>query len=336
MPDERPAIRISTGGHVRPRTGRSRFRPHRYDPGRSRSGAREQLRHRRHRRRRGTDRLLPAGAPEAVQGERRPVPHPVVRPRRGGGGADRGTGRLLRHQERQERSQRRGGGNHHQRGGCARGHLPADRDAGPGRGRARPPRPRGEDRQLSRRPALGRPQPGRHRVRGAGGGRHHPAPGGVPVPRGSPGRRPPVGAGARRRHPLPAVGPAVRPRRRDRSGHRPARLRTADRRQPVLGRPGLGHHPAAGAGGAVRHLRHHRLPVGVQSFGQQASGAHLPLHVGAARGSGGRFGGQRPHPVLLDIRRDLDVESVGGLRAVLRRVARHAARRRRRPRRPTS
>ena len=78
------------------------------------------------------------------------------------------------------------------------------------------------------------------------------------------------------------------------------------------------------------------IPVGVQSFGQQASGAHLPLHVGAAHGSGGRFGGQRPHPVLLDIRRDLDVEPVGGLRAVLRRVARHAARRRRRPRRPTS
>ena len=36
------------------------------------------------------------------------------------------------------------------------------------------------------------------------------------------GRRPPLGPAARRRHPVPAVQPAVRPRRRDRPGHRPA------------------------------------------------------------------------------------------------------------------
>ena len=132
------------------------------------------------------------------------LPHLVVRPRRGGSGAGGRGGGLPRHPERQGHRGQSCGHLDHDRGAGAGGHLPADRGPGPGRRRARPTCPRGQDRELSRRPAVGRPQPGRHRVRGAGGGGHHPAPGRVPVPGSRPGRRPPVGP----RSPTPASSPS--------------------------------------------------------------------------------------------------------------------------------
>ena len=73
-----------------------------------------------------------------------------------------------------------------------------------GRHRSRPTGPRHQDRQLSRRPAVLRAQPGRHRLRGARRGRHHPTAGRVPVPDRPPGRRRPIGPPARRRDPRPS------------------------------------------------------------------------------------------------------------------------------------
>ena len=78
----------------------------------------------------------------------------------------------------------------------------------------------GEDRQLPRRPAPVGPRQGRHRLRGARRGRHHPLRRRVPVPGRRADRPRPLGPQHRHRHPRAAGQPARGPRRRHQPGAR--------------------------------------------------------------------------------------------------------------------
>ena len=202
------------------------------------------------------------------------------------------------------------GGAHHHHAPAPVAHLPADRHAGARRHGAGPSRPGRQDRQLPRRPAVGRPQPGRHRLRGAGGGGHHPPGGRLPVPGGPAGRRPPLGPRARRRHPVAAVQPAVRPRRRHRPRHRPAagrrRSRTTNLYSGTTGRP------SSCSPAGSRPTRPSSTPPrsGPSSPPtspprRRSSSSRAPRH---RLGAGLR--GQRPHPVLVELGRHLDLEPV--------------------------
>ena len=51
---------------------------------------------------------------------------------------------------------------------------------------------------------------------------------------------------------------------------RPPGIGTPPRRQSLYGGPRFGHHHGAGPGGALRHLRQHRLVVGIQHLGHHS------------------------------------------------------------------
>ncbi len=229
----------------------------------------------------------------------------------GGGRRGRGPGRGHPggRPGRQFGGQEGGGGDDHDDHEAPRpgGHLSADRHPGARRRGAGPARAGREDRQLHRRPAVGRPQPGRRGVRGAGRRHVHPPGRRVPVPGGGPRRRPPLGTRARRGHPVAAVGPRLRPRRRHRPDPGAAGRRAHPRREHPRRRVRRGHLPSFRALRPLLHLHVDTAALGPRPHRLDAAGAHLLLLGHAPGRRGARLGGVGAHPVLVHLGRDLDL-----------------------------
>ena len=122
-----------------------------------------------------------------------------------------------------------------------------------------------------------------------------------------PGRRPPVGPGARRRHPLPAVQPAVRPRRRDRLRSSPSSPSSPLTDENLSTGAAVGHHPASRAG--WRPYSTFVNTASLWALDPSDTTPPAPIFQYSAAppaGLGGRLGSQRPHPLLVVVRRDLD------------------------------
>ncbi len=227
-------------------------------------------------------------------------------------------------------AERSGRSHHHDHHppGDARRLLPVARHPGTGRRRARPAGARHQDRELHRRPPVGRAQPGRHRLRGTGRGGDHPVGGRLPVPLGIVGRRPALGPRTRRRHPLAVVEPRLRARRRHRS-RVGAPFRRAAHRQEHPRRPvRISHYRRAGPGGALFDLREHGGGMGAGSVRRHAARSHLRLQRCSPGRGGARLRRVGAHPVLVLVRRHLAVEPEDGrLSPFLFRGTRHPHRR---------
>ena len=178
--------------------------------------------------------------------------------------------------------------------------CPADRNTRPGRHGPGPAGPGRQDRQLHGRPALVRPQPGRHRVRGAGGGSHHPAGGGVPVPAG---RRWSV-TSVRPGSPTPASSPSSPIR----SSSMPAASprcwpcwpspRSSTRTSLAAATASAIIHPPGGSPPTRRSPTPPRCGPSIRPTPRRRRRSST-YSATPARRVGGRFGAQRPHPVLV-------------------------------------
>ena len=228
---------------------------------------------------------------------------------------------LCGHPGGQQHGQQGGGGGHHRSGRGSWRHLPVDRCAGPRGSRTRPPGPRRQDRQLPGRPAVGRPQPGRHRVRRARGGCHHPPARRLPVPECPlvgdlrSAREPDVGILSQLSDPLfvhaGGIDPVI------------ALLASAPLIDDNLYTRGPGSAIIQEPGRVAPYATFVNT-ASLWAFNPTDNKPPAPIFhysTGAASRIGRRFGGQRPHPLLLDLRRDLEVEPVRRLPAVLLRIA---------------
>ena len=207
---------------------------------------------------------------------------------------------------------------------------PVDRAAGPERGHRRPLRGDGEDRQHPRGAAPRRARGGRCGLRGGRGGEHHPAGGGVPLPRARPGRARALGQ-ADRPEPGVAHQRGVRLFGRRPVRHRLDQHRAGDPARRVPGRPD--DVPGPGARRPPQPLRPRRPDVRAVRGPAAAGAVHLPRR-GRALGRGARLvGARRVRPRL---RRHLGLGcGVGDLGPLDLRPARDRGRRGCRSRRPT-